>query len=616
MSAALFMVLVPALASLIGLLLGGMSRPLAGGVAIVGSGGALAIAIYLATKEPWAEPLYGAGFGESVLPLGATVVDGLAVTVSLMVCVVALLVQIYSVGYMRQEPRYASYAAFVSLFTAAMLAVVVAGDLLLLVIGWEVMGLCSYLLIGQHWEQEEARRASVKAFLVTKIGDIGFIVGIVVLIGATATTLLPGAVQGAAADPTVATIASGLILLGVLGKSAQFPLHVWLPDAMAGPSPVSALIHAATMVAAGVYVVARMFPMYLAAPAVLTVMAVIACITMLGAAVIAVVQDDLKRVLAWSTVSQLAYMMAALALGARDAAVFHMLSHAFFKALLFLAAGAVIHAVGSSSLLALGGLRRSMPVTFVTMSIGLLALVGVFPLAGFFSKESVLVAAEHAAHGEAVVAPWVGWAVLASSVLTIAVTAAYALRLWLLTWTGPRRSAASSIHEAPAVMYLPLIVLAVPSIFFGLLALEANWLPTWISATATEPGGTAEGLTPEAATVVLSVLAVVIGAGAALLLRNRETLPRSRTVAFVAGGFGVDAVYERLIVRPYLAGVGWVCAFDRSAIQRSVAGVGVETQKAGSLLQRPYSGDVQRYVSVAVTAVLVAVVVMLVAVAT
>ncbi len=235
----------------------------------------------------------------------------------------------------------------------------------------------------------------------------------------------------------MATVASGLILLGVLGKSAQFPLHAWLPDAMAGPSPVSALIHAATMVAAGVYVVARMFPMYLAAPAVLTTMAVIACITMLGAASVALVQADLKRVLAWSTVSQLAYMVAALALGARDAAIFHLLSHAFFKALLFLAAGAVIHAVGSGSLRDLGGLRRAMPVTYATMTVGLLALVGVFPLAGFFSKESVLVAAEHAAQGEAEVAVWVGWMVLVVSILTIAVTAAYALRLWLLTWSGP-----------------------------------------------------------------------------------------------------------------------------------------------------------------------------------
>ncbi len=615
MTTALLMVLVPALAAVLGLMLGGMSRALAAAVAVVGTASAFAIAVFLALQAPWVQPLIGAGFGEGTLPLGATVVDGLASTVALMVCFVSLLVQIYSIGYLRDELRYSSYAAFISLFTAAMLAVVVAGDLLLLVIGWEVMGLCSYLLIGQQWEQEEARRAAVKAFLVTKVGDIGFIIGIVVLIGATATTLLPGAVQAAADDPTVATVASGLILLGVLGKSAQFPLHAWLPDAMAGPSPVSALIHAATMVAAGVYVVARLYPMYLAAPAVLTAMAVIACVTMLGAAVIAVVQDDLKRVLAWSTVSQLAYMVAALALGARDAAIFHMLSHAFFKALLFLAAGAVIHAVGSGALRDLGGLRRSMPVTFFTMTIGLLALVGVFPLAGFFSKESVLVAAEHAADGDAAVASWVGWTVLVVSILTIAVTAAYALRLWLLTWSGQRRDA-SEIHEAPAVMYVPLVALAVPVVMFGFSALERGWLPTWIQATATEPLRTVEALTPEAATVAMSVVAVIVGAGTTLVFRRREVFARGRAGSFVAGGFGFDAVYEGLVVRPFLVAVGWVTAFDRTAIQRSVSGVGVATLSVGSLLQRPYRGDVQRYVSAAVTAVVVAVVVTLVAVAT
>ncbi len=328
-----------------------------------------------------------------------------------------------------------------------MLAVVVAGDLLLLVVGWEVMGLCSYLLIGQHWEQQEARRAAVKAFLVTKVGDIGFIVGIVVLIGATGSLLLPNAIQAGAADPTVAMVVSPLLLLGVLGKSAQFPLHAWLPDAMAGPSPVSALIHAATMVAAGVYVVARVYPIFLAVPEVLTVMALIACVTMLGAAVLAVVQTELKRVLAWSTVSQLAYMVAALAVGSRDAAVFHLLTHAFFKALLFLSAGAVIHAVGSGQLRDLGGLRRAMPVTFATMSVGLLALVGVFPLAGFFSKESVLVAAEHAAQGDAEVASWVGWLVLMVAAATIAVTAVYAMRLWVLTWGGPRSRGARGSRD-------------------------------------------------------------------------------------------------------------------------------------------------------------------------
>lgn len=616
MTAPLVMVLLPAVAAFLGLLAGGSSRTAASVLGVMGPAAALVVAVSLAARQPWETPIVDLGFGGVLQPLpAATVVDGLAISVALMVCFVATLVQVYSIGYMRHEPRYSSYTAFISLFTAAMLAVVVAGDLLLLVIGWEVMGLCSYLLIGQNWEKREAREAAVKAFLVTKIGDIGFIVGVVVLIGETSTLLVPQAVQAAAADPTLATVAGGLILLGVLGKSAQFPLHAWLPDAMAGPSPVSALIHAATMVAAGVYVVARFYPMFLASPGVLTAMAVIACITMLGAAVIAVVQSDLKRVLAWSTVSQLAYMVAALAVGSRDAAVFHLLSHAFFKALLFLAAGAVIYRVGSSSLRDLGGLRRAMPVTFTTMTIGLLALVGVFPLAGFFSKESVLVAAEHAAHGEAVVSSWVGWLVLAVSVVTIAVTAAYALRLWMLTWSGPQRDRIDPVREVSSVMYLPLVVLAVPTVIFGALALDTDALPTWIKATATEPSGVPSALTPEMLTITLSVVAVLVGVAVGLRVGRRGDVALGDT-SLLARGMGVDAAYDRLVVQPFLALVRWTTRFDRHVIERGVAGVGSGTAGTGSLVQGTYRGDVQRYATTALTAVVVAVVIVVVAVAT
>jgi NADH-quinone oxidoreductase subunit L len=606
------MVLLPAVGALLGLLLGGSSRRLAVTCAVAGPGGALLAAVLLATREPWVEPLVHTGFGGRLQPLPlATVVDGLAVTVAVMVGIVATLVQVYSVAYMKDEPRYASYAAFVSLFTSAMLAVVVAGDLLLLVVGWEVMGLCSYLLIGQRWEHSEARGAAVKAFLVTKVGDLGFILGIVVLIGTTGSLLLPEAVLAAATDPTVALVVSGLVLFGVLGKSAQFPLHVWLPDAMAGPTPVSALIHAATMVAAGIYVIARIFPVYLAAPEVLSVMAVIACITMLGAALAALAQRDLKRVLAWSTVSQLAYMLAALSLGARDAAIFHLLSHAFFKALLFLAAGVVLHAVGSGALGDLGGLRRPLPVTFVTMSIGLLALVGVFPLAGFFSKESVLIAAEHAAHGEAEVSAAVGWLVLVTAALTIAVTAAYSLRVWSLTWLGERRST-TLLHPPGLPMTLPLLVLAVPTVLFGLTGLSDGALPAWIAATATEPGA-GVAFTPEAVTITVSVLAVLLGLAGYLVGRGRVP---SGLCSFATGGFGLDTLLDRAVVRPFRSVTVGVDLVDRRLIGRGVSEVGRATSGAGALVQRTQRGDVQRYVSVAVTSVVVAVVLVLVTVAT
>src|SRR6185437_681434 len=286
-----------------------------------------------------------------------------------------------------------------------MVLVVVSGDLIALLIGWEVMGICSYLLIGHDRTLPEAPGAAVKAFLVTRVGDVGFLLGIA-LLGFNAGSFRIERVFAAHFSGPVLVAACILLLAGVAGKSAQFPLHTWLPDAMAGPTPISALIHAATMVAAGVYVVARLFPLFERSPAALTVLAVVAAITMLLGGLAAMAQADIKRVLAWSTVSQLGYMTGALAVGARDAALFHLLTHAAFKALLFLAAGAVIHAVGSNLMDVMGGLRTRMPATFWSMTIGLGALVGIPPLAGFFSKESVLGAALDAARADHGVIAW------------------------------------------------------------------------------------------------------------------------------------------------------------------------------------------------------------------
>ncbi len=327
-----------------------------------------------------------ADFGTLLVTAGVRV-DSVAALVAVAVCAVAFAVQIYSTAYLDRSfyatddgrfrrgsgDRYAPYAAQVSLFTAAMLLVVVSGDLVTLLIGWEVMGLCSYLLIGHDRRLPEAPGAAVKAFLVTRVGDVGFALGVVIL-GVGVGSFRISDVLAEASDklsPAMLTAACVLLLAGVAGKSAQFPLHTWLPDAMAGPTPISALIHAATMVAAGVYVVARLYPLYLASPVALAVLAVIAATTMVLGACAALAQDDIKRVLAWSTVSQLAYMAGALAVGSAPAALFHLLTHAAFKALLFLAAGAVIHAVATNAMSAMGGLRRGMPVTFWTMTIGL-----------------------------------------------------------------------------------------------------------------------------------------------------------------------------------------------------------------------------------------------------
>ncbi|MEJ7743716.1 MAG: proton-conducting transporter membrane subunit [Nocardioidaceae bacterium] len=311
------------------------------------------------------------------------------------------------------------------------------------------MGACSYFLISHHWELETARNGAVKAFVMTRLGDIGLLFGIFVIGQAAGTYRISGILEAAHAGDIgsgEATAGTLLLLCGVVGKSAQFPLHSWLPDAMPGPTPISALIHAATMVAAGVFLVARLLPVFVLSVVTMTVLALIAVVTMLGSALMALAADDLKRVLAWSTVSQLAYMFAALSLAGASAAVLHLLSHGAFKALLFLAAGSVIHAVGTQRLDQMGGLRRLLPVTFVTTTIGFASLAGIPPFVGFFSKDGVLgVAYEQAVQGESVAR---GWLVLAAGLAGVALTAAYSMRAWLLIFFGSPRGFGTSVEAA------------------------------------------------------------------------------------------------------------------------------------------------------------------------
>lgn len=316
---------------------------------------------------------------------------------------VGLLVQIYSTAYLGHHQRYRSYAMVIVLFLVAMIAVVGTTNLWVLLVGWEVMGLCSYLLIGHEWETGEARAGAAKAFLVTRIADLGLVLAILVIGETYGTYDLLGA-QPLDGEAKNATAIGLLVLVAVVGKSAQFPLHSWLPDAMPGPTPITALIHAATMVAAGVYLAARMLPFYADSTVALTAMAVIAGITMLMGALFALVQTDLKRALAWSTVSQLALMFAAVAASDPEAGLDHLVAHGVFKALLFLGCGCLMHAVGTSALSAMGGMRRPMPVTFWTMTIGFAALAGIVPTAGFFTKDSVLHALESATEGDGALA--------------------------------------------------------------------------------------------------------------------------------------------------------------------------------------------------------------------
>ncbi|WP_327392713.1 MULTISPECIES: NADH-quinone oxidoreductase subunit L [unclassified Streptomyces] len=458
---------LPFLGAVAGLLLGrrapGFVRPLAVLPTVVAAG----LAVVVAVRQGGGAPLRAATeltpTGNDALPVQlALQLDGFAVLVAVLVGVVASCVQLYSTGYLREDPRYPSYAALVSLFTAAMFLVVYSDDLIVLLVGWEIMGICSYFLVGHYWETTAARSASLKAFLVTKLGDVPFLIGILALASetgsfriSTVVTRVTSSLSGfELSHPTVIAL---LLLAGVAGKSAQFPLHSWLPDAMAGPTPVSALIHAATMVAAGIYFVARLLPVFAASSAALVVLALMAALTMTGAALAALAQDDIKRVLAFSTISQLAYMAGALAVADRGAAVFHLLTHGAFKALLFLAAGVVIHAAGTNSLTVMartGGIAKRAPDAFWTMTIALLALAAIPPFSGFFSKEAVLAAAEHAAFGDAHAAfegaPGVpvsaGWIVLAAGLLTALLTAAYAARLWLLAGAPERLR---ETHGAP-----------------------------------------------------------------------------------------------------------------------------------------------------------------------
>ncbi|MEU6364842.1 NADH-quinone oxidoreductase subunit L [Streptomyces sp. NPDC046931] len=632
--------LLPFLGAAAVLLLGrtapGFARPLA----VLPTLASLVLAVLVAARQGGGRALDSA---TELTPTGsvpielAVHIDGFAALVAVLVGVVATCVQIYSTGYLREDPRYPSYAALVSLFTSAMLLVVYSGDLIVLLVGWEVMGICSYFLVGHYWETPEARAASIKAFLVTKLGDIPFLIGLFALgtdAGSFRITKVLGAVAGGGLHhPTLVAL---LLLAGVAGKSAQFPLHTWLPDAMAGPTPVSALIHAATMVAAGVYFIGRILPVFEASSAAMVVLAVMAAVTMAGSALAALAQDDVKRVLAYSTVGQLGYMTGALAVGDRGAAVFHLLSHGAFKALLFLAAGVIIHAAGTNSLAAMSrmkDLRARVPDAYWTMTVALLSLAAIPPFAGFFSKESVLGAAEHVATGHTGHAPdAAGWIVLVTGMVTALLTAAYATRLWLLAFRG-HGTEAPDHGKQPLAMNAVLWVLAVPSLVFGL---AYGVLPDWFDgrsltpALATSVLGTGLALvgglvtygawrhtTALAARVPLGAVAAHPEGDAGLVEAEAiaSHAPAYGDVAsapdpadpgrlllgplhrHAAVGFHLDAVYDALFVRPVRAGAGLVRFLDSEVVETYVRGAGALPRLLGAAVRRAQTGNVQTYVS-------------------
>ncbi|MFY1588396.1 NADH-quinone oxidoreductase subunit L [Micromonospora sp. WMMD734] len=591
---------VPLVAGLLGLLLPpapqgatggeGAARRAAIGLGVAGAAGALLVAVLLLVRvgDPVETSTSWIDLGGLRVTLGVRL-DGVAALVAVAVAAVALAVQVYSVAYLRRGPhddvevdhRYPPYAAQISLFTAAMLVVVVSGDLILLLVGWEVMGLCSYLLIAHDRRLPEAPAAAMKAFLVTRVGDVGFLLGIA-LLGVSAGSFRIADVLAHDHSTGVLTAACLLLLAGVAGKSAQFPLHTWLPDAMAGPTPISALIHAATMVAAGVYAVTRLYPLFTRAPVALAVLGVLASITLLLGALAATAQDDLKRVLAWSTVSQLGYLTGALAVGAPAAALFHLLTHAAFKALLFLAAGAVIHAVGTTLLSRMGGLRRSMPITFGCTLIGLGALAGVPPLSGFWSKDGVLAAAEAAALDGTGPAPtWVGWLVWLAGLLGVLLTAAYATRLLLRAFFGEPRLPLLHPHDPPALMRWPVLLLAVPA---ALLGLAGFWTPFTDRLRGTAADVELVHLAPA---VLLPLVLLLAGAGLAWAGWRRDpaadparALGPLRPV--FARAFRLDDLQNTLVVRPTTALARVTRTGDEVGVDGLVEGVGRGTSALGA----------------------------------
>lgn len=505
-------------------------------------------------------------------------IDPLAVVMLLMVSFVSLLIHIYAVGYMAHDPAKPRYFAETSLFTAAMLAVVLSDNILQFFIAWEIVGLCSYLLIGFWYHKPSAAAAAKKAFLVTRVGDVLFLAGIVLLfvnmsdiITSRAFSLEPGnfilqfrsmfeAIPHI--DPSQLTIITLLFFGGAVGKSGQFPLHGWLPDAMEGPTTVSALIHAATMVTAGVYLVARTFPMFAAAPDSLLVVAYIGGFTALFAATMGLVMNDIKRVLAYSTVSQLGYMMLALgtagmAIGASAVgiSIFHLISHAFFKALLFLCAGSVIHAVGTNDIREMGGLYSNMKITATTMLIAALALAGIgIPLtsiglpnigtAGFFSKDAIIEGAFEYGEQTGDLIPY-GFAILAALLTSI-----YIFRLWFMTFTGTPRSERRA-HESPGVMTRPLMILAVFALLFGFSQtvfngyLEKNFELIDVSV----PGHEGEAVHPSIFIIFLPVIVGVLGLLISYAIYHKRLLDMNKLVS------SENPLYKLLINRYYEPGI-------------------------------------------------------------
>jgi len=580
--------------------------------------------------------------GDFIVNFGFSL-DQLSLVMLLVVTGVGFLIHIYSVGYMWEEGGYYRFFSYLNLFMFFMLTLVLASNYLLMFIGWEGVGLASYLLIGFFFLRDSAAAAGKKAFIVNRIGDFGFLIALFLMIKHFGSldfqTVFAKAspYQAETAGVGFLTAIALLLMVGACGKSAQIPLYVWLPDAMEGPTPVSALIHAATMVTAGVYMVARSHVIFEHAPTALTVVAIIGTLTAIFAATIGMAQTDIKRVLAYSTVSQLGYMFLACGVGAFSMGIFHLMTHAFFKGLLFLAAGSVIHAVGGEQdMRKMGGLRTKIPVTFWTMSAGTFAIGGFWPLAGFFSKDAILYQAFASPYGS-----WIYWAI---GLFTAFLTSFYMFRQWFMTFFGEYRGAEGhghdkhvsadghgEVHESPAVMLVPLAILAILSVVGGWMGserfdkfLSPVFHPAVVSAadsaaaatTATEPAeGRREGPS-ETTLAVVSVGVAFLGFLLAwFLYQYRPELPAQIAAATgslyqaVFNKYWIDELYGWLFVKPLIAvsGIVFWRGIDQGVIDSTLDGSAATALELSDNVRRMQSGNVRSYagwVAIGATAVI------------
>jgi NADH-quinone oxidoreductase subunit L len=533
--------------------------------------------------------------------------DPLTLVMLLVVTGVGFVIHVYSVGYMAHEEGYWRFFAYLNLFMFFMLTLVLAENFLLMFVGWEGVGLASYLLIGFYFMRQSAADAGKKAFILNRIGDVGFLLAMFLMIahfGSVSYSSVFGAIaQHPEMQGGFLTAIALLLLLGATGKSAQIPLYVWLPDAMEGPTPVSALIHAATMVTAGVYMIVRSHALFDRSPFALSVVAIIGAATALFAATMGMVQTDIKRVLAYSTISQLGYMFLACGAAAYSAAIFHLVTHAFFKGLLFLAAGAVIHSMsGQQDMRAMGGLRKTIPITFWTMSAGVFAISGLPPFSGFFSKDAILY--------QSFLSPTAGPILWLVGLVTALLTAFYMFRLWYLTFFGTSRTHDAHPHESPWVMLGPLVILGVLALAGGWIGIPkalgggdqfAHFLEPVVNAASAPASGNEN---QERLFSLLSVVMGLIGWFVADLLYRRKPGMADQLVERASGVYDVlvnkywiDQLYSGLIVTPLLFLSRYLLwgAVDRGVINGSGALAAGSVRGLGALVQRVQSGNIRSY---------------------